>query len=69
VGIVTLRKQLGRFVKRLGTLSVVTGVLIAIPDPGIGEILHYKNAVVAFAFVVSLGKLLYDTFFFDRYFP
>jgi len=23
--------------------------------------------VVAFAFVVSLGKLLVDTFFFDRY--
>ena len=39
----------------------------AIPDPGDGEILHYKNAAVAFAFVVSLGKLLYDTFFFDRY--
>lgn len=65
----TLRKQLIRFVRRLGTMSLVTGVLIAIPDPGTGEILHYKNAVVAFAFVVSLGKLLYDTFFFDRYTP
>ena len=65
----TFRKQLGRFVQRLGTLCVVTGVLIAIPDPGAGEILRYKNAVVAFAFVVSLGKLLYDTFFFDRYVP
>ena len=65
----TLRKQLIRFVRRIGTLSVVTGVLIAIPDPGAGDVLHYKNAVVAFAFVVSLGKLLYDTFFFDRYLP
>ena len=65
----TLRKQLGRFVQRLGTMSVITGVLIAIPDSGAGEILRYKNAVVAFAFVVSLGKLLYDTFFFDRYLP
>ena len=65
----TLRKQLIRFVRRIGTLSVVTGVLIAIPDPGAGDMLHYKNAVVAFAFVVSLGKLLYDTFFFDRYLP
>jgi uncharacterized membrane protein len=65
----TLRKQLIRFVRRIGTLSVVTGVLIAIPDPGTGDVLHYKNAVVAFAFVVSLGKLLYDTFFFDRYIP
>lgn len=64
----SLRKQLGRFVQRLSTLCVVSGVLIAIPDPaGTGEILHYKNAVVAFAFVVLLGKLLYDTFFFDRY--
>jgi uncharacterized membrane protein len=66
---VALRKQLTRFVKRLSTLSVVTGVLIAIPDPGTGDILHYKNAVVAFAFVVSFGKLLYDTFFFDHYLP
>ena len=63
----TLRRQLVRFVQRLGTISVIAGVLFAIPDPGAGEILHYKNAVVAFAFVVSLGKLLYDTIFFDRY--
>jgi len=63
----TLRKQFARFVQRLGKLSVVAGVLFAIPDPTAGEVLHYKNAVVAFAFVVSLGKLLFDTFFFDRY--
>lgn len=63
----TLRKQLQRFLRRLSTLCVVSGVLFAIPNPGTGEILHYKNAVVAFAFVVSLGKLLFDTFFFDHY--
>ena len=63
----TLRKQLRRFVQRLGTISVIAGVLFAIPDSGEGEILQYKNAIVAFALVVSLGKLLYDTFFFDRY--
>lgn len=65
----TLRKQLARFMQRLGTICVTAGVLFAIPDPGAGEILRYKNAVVAFAFVVSLGKLLYDTYFFDHYLP
>jgi hypothetical protein len=63
----TLRKQLRRFVQRLGTMSLIAGVLFAIPDTSSDEILRYKNAVVAFTLVVSLGKLLYDTFFFDRY--
>lgn len=65
----TLRKQLQRFLRRLSTLCVICGVLAAIPDPGTGDILQYKNAVVAFAFVVSVGKLLFDTFFFDHYIP
>lgn len=65
----TLRKQLQRFLRRLSTLCVVCGVLVAIPDTGSDDILRYKNAIVAFAFVVSLGKLLYDTFFFDHYIP
>ncbi len=65
----TLSKQWRRFLRRVATLCVVTGVLLAIPDSDTGDILRYKNALVAFAFVISLGKLLYDTFFFDRYLP
>ncbi len=64
-----LSKQWTRFFRRLASLCVVAGVLVAIPDADSGDILHYKNALVAFAFVISLGKLLYDTFFFDRYLP
>jgi hypothetical protein len=62
-----LRKRLGRFCLRLSTLSIVAGVLLSIPDYDTESVLRYKNAVVAFVFVVSLGKLLYDTFFYDRF--
>jgi len=45
----------------------VAGVLMSLPDYDPDSILRYKNAAVAFAFVIILGKLLYDTLFYDRY--
>jgi hypothetical protein len=56
-----------RLLKRISGASVIAGVLLAIPDYDSGAVLRYKNAIIAFAFVVSLGKILYDTLFYDRY--
>ena len=61
------RQRWLRFVGRLSTYSLVAGVLLSLPDIETDGVLRYKNAVIAFAFVISLGKLLYDTFFFDRF--
>ena len=62
------RQKIGRFVMRLSAISMVSGVLLALPDFDTDSILRYKNAAVAFAFVIALGKLLFDTFFYDRYY-
>ena len=64
-----LRERVIRFLMRLSTISIVTGVLLALPDLETDGILRYKNATVVFACIIALGKLLYDTLFYDRYFP
>ena len=62
-----LRLRLQRFAIRLAGLSLIAGAVLALPDIETDGPLRYKNAATALVFVISLGKLLYDTFFFDRY--
>ena len=64
-----VKERIGRFLIRLSTICVVAGVLLALPDLETDSILRYKNAAVAFAFIIALGKILYDTFFYDRFYP
>ena len=61
------RQQLGHFFVRLAAILLVTGLLLALPDSPTGDILRYKNAVVVFVAIVAVGKLLYDTFFYERF--
>lgn len=61
------RKQLGNFLVRLSVIFIVTGALLFLPAPLDGDVLHYKNALVALVSVISIGKLLLDTLFYDRY--
>ncbi len=46
------------------------GVLLLIPLPMLpASVLTYRQALVVFGVVVALGKLLYDTLFYDHYWP
>jgi hypothetical protein len=63
----SLRMRVQRFAGRLAGLSLIAGVLLALPDSEMDGPLRYKNAAIALIFVLTLGKLLYDTFFYDRY--
>lgn len=62
----SLRKRIGLFLVRLAAMLIAAGVLLCLPDAGSTELITYKNAIVSFLLVISLGKLLLDTFFFDR---
>ena len=62
----TLARKLQFFGRRIAGLLIVSGVVLSLPDIASDGILRYKNAITAFAFVLLLGKFLYDTFFFDR---
>ena len=64
-----LRWRLRHLAMRIMFLSALAGGIVALPDLDPDSILRYKNAVVAFLFVIGLGKLLFDTFFFDHYVP
>ncbi|MCS6950308.1 MAG: hypothetical protein RMM06_07270 [Armatimonadota bacterium] len=48
----------------------VGGVLLVVPLPLVpASVLTYRQALVVFGIVVALGKLLYDTLFYDHYWP
>lgn len=65
--------QTRRWIKLLwGSLFIVaTGVvLLYIPLPMIPtSVLSYRQVLIVFGVVVALGKLLYDTLFYDHYWP
>lgn len=62
-----VRQRIARFCIRLAWLLITAGVLLALPEPPSDDILHFKNALIALGFVIALGKLLFDTLFYDRY--
>ena len=64
--VLTLAARIVFFGRRLSGLFIVLGVVLSLPDIATDGPLRYKNAAAAFAFVLMLGKLLYDTFFFER---
>ncbi|MCL6474572.1 MAG: hypothetical protein K6U75_05915 [Firmicutes bacterium] len=48
----------------------VGGLLLCIPLPLLpASVLTYRQALVIFGVIVALGKLLYDTLFYDHYWP
>lgn len=61
------RQHLGQFFVRLAVILLVAGLLLILPDSPNGDVLRYKNAVVVLAAIVVVGKLLYDTFFYERF--
>lgn len=63
----SLRLQIRRFVLRLSLIFIAAGILLAVPEPETDSILRFKNVIVVFVVVILIGKLLLDTFFFDRY--
>jgi hypothetical protein len=48
----------------------IGGLLLFVPLPMLpASVLTYRQVLVLFGVVVALGKLLYDTFFYDHYWP
>ena len=51
-------------------ILVAGALLLYVPLPLLpASVLGYRQALVVFGVVVALGKLLYDTFFYDHYRP
>lgn len=61
------RQAIGRFLVRFAAVLLATGLLLSLPDVDTGDALRYKNAVVVFLAIITTGKLLYDTFFYERF--
>ena len=60
---------LARFLRRLVTLAGATWVAYRIPLPILEEWLPFRDVLVATVSVLALGKLLFDTLFYDRFWP
>lgn len=59
--------RLARLFVRLAAVCLGAALLMALPDSPADDVMRYKNAVVAFVAVVLMGKILFDTFFFERF--
>lgn len=58
-----------RFLYRLSLLILFAWVLMLLPSPTEAVPLRLKNGLVGVFAVLGLGKILYDTLFYDRYQP
>lgn len=65
------RARRWRSLLRGALLTLVVGsFLLFVPLPMLpASVLGYRQALVVFGVVVVLGKLFYDTLFYDHYWP
>jgi hypothetical protein len=60
-------KRLGILFVRLMVLGVGAALLISLPDMPSDDVLRYKNAIVTLVSLILSGKMLFDTFFYERF--
>jgi hypothetical protein len=58
-----------RFLYRLSLLLIVAWTLTLLPSPTRAVPLRLKNGLIGIMTVLYIGKMLYDTLFYDRYSP
>jgi len=58
-----------RFLYRLSVLIIIAWAVWLLPSPSEAVPLRLKNGLVGIFAVLGLGKILYDTLFYDRYQP
>ncbi len=54
---------------RVSILILIAWLLALLPSPTESIPLRLKNGLVGITAVLGLGKILYDTLFYDRYWP
>jgi fumarate reductase subunit C len=62
----SLKRRIGVFLVRIGAIVLVSGLLLLLPGPHTGELVPFKNAIVSLLAVITIGIVLYDTFFYNR---
>ena len=66
----TLAPRWRRLMRGCVVVLAIGGLLLFVPLPMLpASVLTYRQVLVLFGVVVALGKLLYDTFFYDHYWP
>lgn len=48
-------------------MLLAAGGLMALPVRSSGEVVHYKDALIALTALIAIGVLLFNTFFYDRF--
>lgn len=66
----TIPSHWRRFLRRVFFLLLIGVALMMVPMPILpASVLSYRQAIIVFGLVVGIGKLLYDTLFYDHYWP
>ena len=67
--VMSLAERWALFALRAAEIGLCAWIAVLLPLPILDEWLPVKNVVIAVFTIVLIGKSLFDTLFFDRYWP
>lgn len=65
----TLASALENLLRRVAIIAVVAAILLRLPLPIFDEYLALRDVIIVATAVMLTGKSVFDTFFYDRFWP
>lgn len=65
----TLASALEKLLRQVAIIAVAAAVLMRLPLPIFDEYLALRDVIIVATAVILTGKSVFDTFFYDRYWP
>ncbi len=65
----TLASALEKLLRRAAIIAVAAAFLLRLPLPVFEEYLALRDVIIVAAAVILIGKSVFDTFFYDRFWP
>jgi hypothetical protein len=65
----TLASALEKLLRQVALIAVAAAVLMRLPLPIFDDYLALRDVIIVATAVILIGKSVFDTFFYDRYWP
>jgi hypothetical protein len=65
----TLASALEKLLRRTALIAVAAALLLRLPLPIFDDYLALRDVIIVATAVMLTGKAVFDTFFYDRYWP
>jgi hypothetical protein len=65
----TLVSALEKLLRQVAIIAVAAAILLRLPLPIFDEYLALRDVIIVAAAIMLMGKAVFDTLFYDRYWP